>query len=136
MVDVENTSFWCGKITENQLRRTVGFCLFPDGEYLLHAGIHFTAGFIRQGWINEPLVKGELTPIVRDGKHIVYGGINVTAAHCISPFSQFCDHIPLNVTGFQLYVYGLTAFQRGHRQLEHICGLNIGTFLEHTHKLR
>ena len=123
------------QIAEDHLRGALRLCLFPNGKDPLHAGIRLAVGVIGQKRIHQPLVQRQLAAIIRDAQHVVLIWGNQAVAHRLSPLTQRRHHLPLQLAGRQLHNRRLAARDLGDRQLQHIGGLNVGTLLEHVHKL-
>jgi len=123
------------QIAENHLRGALRLCLFPNGKDPFHAGIRLTVGVIGQQGIHQALVQCQLAAIVRDAQHVVLIRGNQAVAHRLGALTQGSHHLTLQLTGRQLHNRGLAACDFRNRQLQHIGGLNVGTLLEHIHKL-
>ena len=123
------------QIAENHLRGALRLCLFPNGKDPLHAGIRLAVGVIGQKRIHQPLIQRQLAAIIRDAQHVVLIRGYQAVAHRLGPLTQRRYHLTLQFTGRQLHNRGLAACDFRDRQLQHISGLNVGTLLEHIHKL-
>ena len=88
---------------------------------------------VRQHRVHKSLIQRQLASIAGDLEHIILSGIHHLIPHFICAGRQLIDHSPLQLRWLQLLhmVIGL-----GHRQLQHLCGLNIRHQPEHIDQLR
>jgi len=135
VVHIKAVRAGCAQIAENHLRGALRLCSFPNGKDPLHAGICLAVGVIGQKRIHQPLIQRQLAAIVRDAQHVVLIRGYQTVAHRLGTVTQRSYHLPLQLTGRQLHNRGLAACDFRDRQLQHIGSLNVGTLLEHIHKL-
>ena len=135
VVHIKAVRTGCAQIAENHLRGALRLCLFPNGKDPLHAGIRLAVGVIGQKRIHQALIQRQLPAIIRDAKHVVLIRGYQAVAHRLGPLTQRRHHLALQFTGRQLHNRGLAACDFRDRQLQHIGGLNVGTLLEHIHKL-
>ena len=64
IVDIEGAIVFGGrKVAEKELRQPIGFSIFPDLQDILHTGIDFAAGVIRQQRVHQPLVEANFPAI-------------------------------------------------------------------------
>ena len=76
IVNIETAiPFWCGQVTEDQLGCPVCLSLIPYLKSIFHTGIDLAFFGIREKFIQQSLVKGTFSSIIRDFQHVVLGRI-------------------------------------------------------------
>ena len=125
--------FWCGQVAEHKLRQLFLFSVFPVAVNFFHAGVDLTPRIIRQKRIGKPLVKGQFPPVIGYLEHVVFPRIDFIVPHPLRTVSQFLHHFLLQFGRFYFYH---PVFCLRHRQIQHVCRLDICHFPEHLHKFR
>ena len=85
-VHVEPLARRGGQVAEDQLRRSLRGRLLPYPEHLVRAGAHLALGMVGELRVEEPLVEGDLAPVVRDLEHVVGLRGHVAVAHLVGAF--------------------------------------------------
>ena len=111
-------------------------CRFlPDTEDIAHAPIDFAVGIIRQIGIHQALIERQLSPLARDGQHIIFRqrSIDGFAPDFHRPIRQLVHHrflLRRRRNAFHM------VFDVRRRKIEHILRLDVGKLLDNAHQLR
>ena len=105
----------------------------PLLKYIFNTGAHLAGVAVGEHGVKEPLVKGQLAPIVGNEQHIVHCAVHHSVADTLGPLSQRRNHFLLLFRGFQHDVV-VVGFWYG--KVKHIRRLDVRHFLEHGDKFR
>ena len=121
------------QVAEDDLCPLVVRCFQPDVIDVPGTDSGLAVFIVGQQRIHEPLVQSQLPSVPGDAEHIVLLGADHLVSDLVRPLGEFLNHLPLQFRWLQLLhmVIGL-----GHRQLQHLCGLNIRHQPEHIDQLR
>ena len=125
--------FWCGQVTEHKLRQLFLFSVFPVPVNFFHAGVDLAPRIIRQERVGKSLVQSQFSPVIGYLEHVVFPWIDFIVPHSLRTVSQFFHHFFLQFGRFYFYH---PVFCLRHRQIQHICRLDVSHFPEHLHKFR
>ena len=122
-----------GQVTEDHLGGTLVGGTLPDLKHILRTLGGFAVRVAGQHGVDEPLIQRQLASIVGDEQHIVHAAVHLAVADFLCPFCQRRHHVLLVFRWLQgnVVVVGLR-----HRQLQHICGLDVRHIFEYAHQLR
>lgn len=95
--------------------------------------VDFGGFLIGEHGIDNALVKSQLAPVRGDFEHIVHFGFDLTAVYLGGALRESFHHFLLNFR--RLGSNGVVLHLRG-RQVELVCGLDVGNLFEHIHQFR
>ena len=84
-----------GQVAKGHLRGPPGRGALPDGEDIVGAGVDLSGIAVREQGVEEPLVQGQLAPVVGNEQHIVLGAVHHSVADLLRPLSQCRHHLLL-----------------------------------------
>ena len=122
-----------GKVTEEQLRQPFFLSFFPSFKHCVHTGVQLTALKVGEHWVNQSLVKSQLSAIVGDFQHIIYACVHHTVADFFCSLCKLGYHLLLDFRRLNRNVV-IDSFRNG--QVKHICGFYVRNLFEYCHQLR
>ena len=77
VIDVKRTvPMRRGQVAEHELRQLLRIPFFVDAQDVFHAGVDFTARFVGQQRVHQPLIQPQLSSIRRNPEHVVLLRVN------------------------------------------------------------
>lgn len=89
-----------GEVAEYHLCGTLVRCALPYIKHIPNTGVDFAGVAVREQGVEEPLVQGQLAPVVGDKQHIVLGAVHHPIADLLRPLPQRRHHLLLLFRGF------------------------------------
>ena len=89
-----------GEVAEYHLRGTLVRCALPYIKHIPNTSVDFAGVAVREQGVKEPLVQGQLAPVVGDKQHIVLGTVHHPVADLLRPLPQRRHHLLLLFRGF------------------------------------
>ena len=134
VIDVKRTvPMRRGQVAEHELRQLLRIPFFVDTQDVFHAGVDFTARFVGQQRVHQPLIQPQLSSIRRNPEHVVLLRVNRARMNLRSTLGQRLHHLLL--IDRRLDRHRLIVRVR-HRQMKLIRRFNIRNLLEHRHQFR
>ena len=88
-----------GEVAKHQLRRLLNLGALPDLIDIVGAGGDLARFVIRQHIVHQPLIQGQLTPVVGNEQHIVHVAADHLVPNLFGPFRQGRNHLALRLGG-------------------------------------
>ena len=134
VIDVKRTvPMRRGQVAEHELRQLLRIPFFVDAQDVFHTGVDFTARFVGQQRVHQPLIQPQLSSIRRNPEHVVLLRVNCARMNLRSTLRQRLHHLLL-IDG-RLDRHRLIVRVR-HRQMKLIRRFDIRNLLEHRHQFR
>ena len=72
VIDVKRTvPMRRGQVAEHELRQLLRIPFFVDTQDVFHAGVDFTARFVGQQRVHQPLIQHQLSPVRSNFEHVI-----------------------------------------------------------------